>query len=461
MEKPTSFKQSLGLLDSTMIVAGGMIGSGIFIVSADMLRTLGSAQLLLAAWILTCILTLIVGLCLGELGAMMPKAGGQYVYLREAYGPLTGFLFGWSQFLVVQAGYVAAVAVAFAKFTAVFFPIFSAESIWLHLGPIDITGQRVLAIVSVFITTMIHTRGVEGGKNLQTILTIVKIAALAGLILLGVFSGFKTELWNANLQNPLPEHPLNGVSWLNFGVFAALATALTGSLFASDVCFVTFIAGEIKNPKRNLPLSLLIGTVMVCALYLLVNVVYLGTLSLDQIAHASNDRVGTASMGAMFGVVGTAIMAAFIMISTFGCNTGLILTGARIGYALSNDGLFFKKASELNKNSVPEWALWMQFFWVCLLCLSGSYGSLLDYLVSIQLIFYALTVAAIFVLRIKKPDAERPYRAWGYPILPAFYILSATFIAAMLVIYKWENTRWGLVVLLLGVPFYFLQKRKV
>ncbi len=460
----TEFKASLSLLDATMIVSGSMIGSGIFIVSADIARSLGSSGYLMLTWVLSAILTTLAALSYGELAGMMPRAGGQYVYLREAYNPLVGFLFGWTQFTVIQTGTIAAVAVAFAKFTAVFFPFFSPENILLDLGLVKISAAQSLAIASLILLTLWHTRGIQGGKTLQTIFTAAKLIALLGLILLGVFIGFNSEIWAQNWQNPWNAGtlaadgqftPLYGVA-----IATALGAAMVGSLFSSDAWNnVTFIAGEIKNPKQNIPLSLFFGTLVVGLLYILTNIVFLGLLPLQDIAYAANDRVGTAAAGAIFGNSAVFIMAGLIMVSTFGCNNGLTLSGARLCYAMAKDKLFLAKAGTLNQNGVPAWALYVQLIWSSVLCLSGTYGALLDYTIFAALLFYVLTVAGIYRLRKSQPDAERPYKAFGYPILPAIYMICASAIALVLLIYKSENTLPGLLVVLLGIPvYYFTQK---
>lgn len=460
----TEFKASLSLLDATMIVSGSMIGSGIFIVSADIARSLGSSGYLMLTWVLSAILTTLAALSYGELAGMMPRAGGQYVYLREAYNPLVGFLFGWTQFTVIQTGTIAAVAVAFAKFTAVFFPFFSPENILLDLGLVKISAAQSLAIASLILLTLWHTRGIQGGKTLQTIFTAAKLIALLGLILLGVFIGFNSEIWAQNWQNPWNAGTLaaNGQITPLYGVAiaTALGAAMVGSLFSSDAWNnVTFIAGEIKNPKRNIPLSLFFGTLVVGLLYILTNIVFLGLLPLQDIAYAANDRVGTAAAGAIFGNSAVFIMAGLIMVSTFGCNNGLTLSGARLCYAMAKDKLFLAKAGTLNQNGVPAWALYVQLIWSSVLCLSGTYGALLDYTIFAALLFYVLTVAGIYRLRKSQPDAERPYKAFGYPILPAIYMVCASAIALVLLIYKSENTLPGLLVVLLGIPvYYFTQK---
>lgn len=464
-EQSTAFKPSLGLLDATMLVSGSMIGSGIFIVSADMTRSLGSPGYLLLAWILSAVLTTTAALSYGELAGMMPKAGGQYVYLREAYNPLTGFLFGWTQFMVIQTGAIAAVAVAFAKFSAYFFPFFSPENILLDLGLLKINAAQVLAITSLAVLTFLHTFGIQGGKLVQTIFTLAKLLALGGLIVLGFALGFKAEVWQQNWQNAWQAQTMFADGHVEAlsgaAIWIALGTAMVGSLFSSDAWNnVTFIAGEIKNPKRNIPLSLFFGTLMVGLIYVVTNIVYIGVLPLQEMAFAPNDRVGTAAAGALFGGSAAAIMAALIMVSTFGCNNGLTLSGARLCYAMAKDGLFLKRAATLNARGVPAWALYVQFIWAAVLCFSGTYGALLDYTIFAALLFYVLTVAGIFRLRRLKPDAERPYKAFGYPVLPALYILVASVIALILLFYKSQNTVPGLMIVLLGVPIYFWQNRR-
>lgn len=465
MPDNSGFKPSLGLLDATMIVAGSMIGSGIFIVSADITRSLGSSGFLLLTWVLSGVLTMIAALSYGELAGMMPRAGGQYVYLREAYNPLVGFLFGWTQFTVIQTGTIAAVAVAFAKFTAVFFPFFSPDNILFNLGFIKISAAQCLAIGSLVLLTLWHTRGIEGGRILQTTFTSAKLLALGGLILLGFFIGFKGEIWSQNWQNPWQPGSLSGegqfTPLVGLAVVTALGAAMVGSLFSSDAWNnVTFIAGEIKNPSRNIPLSLFFGTLIVSVLYIVTNIVYLGVLPLHDIAYAANDRVGTAAAGAIFGESAVFIMAGLIMVSTFGCNNGLILSGARLCYAMAKDKLFLRQAGVLNEKRVPAWALYVQLIWASVLCLSGTYGALLDYTIFAALLFYVLTVAGIFRLRRSRPDAVRPYRAFGYPVLPILYILIASTIALILLFYKSENTIPGLVIVLLGIPIYYLTRNK-
>lgn len=477
-----TFKRELGLRSSTMIVMGSMIGSGIFIVSADIARTVGSPGMLLVVWAITGILTLIAALSYGELAAMMPEAGGQYVYLREAYNPLIGFLYGWTLFLVIQTGTIAAVAVAFAKFTAIFIPALSEKNMLFSLGNFNISAAQVFAIFSLIVLTAINMRGVKEGKLIQDIFTLSKIIALFGLIAVGLTIGANETALKANFGEAfwksawtkVADGKIISVETLSgLGLWAAVGVAMVGSIFSSDAWNnITFTAGEVINPKRNIPLSLALGTGAVTLIYLLANVSYLVVLPLqgtpdgtDALARgiqfAELDRVGTAAMSVVFGDLALYLMAALIMISTFGCNNGLILAGARVYYAMSNDGLFFKKASTLNEKSVPAFALVIQCVWASLLCLSGSYGDLLDYVVFAVLLFYILTIAGIFMLRKTKPDAERPYKAIGYPVLPALYIVLAAAICIDLLIFKPKYSYPGLAIVLLGVPVYFLWKKQL
>lgn len=463
-ETNNSFKPTLGLFDSTMIVAGSMIGSGIFIVSADMLKDLGSAGWLIAAWLITGVMTLIAALSYGELSAMFPKAGGQYVYLKESYNPLVGFLYGWSFFSVIQTGTIAAVAVAFAKFAGYFFPAL----VWDDANTFSVMGlsihyAQVVAIVLIVILTFINTKGIESGKIIQTIFTSTKLLSLFGLIIAG-FLAFKWDIWKANWMNPWSAQHLTksdtGINMeplLNGALFGAIASAMVGSIFSSDAWNnVTFIAGEIKNPKRNIGLSLFMGTMIVTLIYVLMNVVYLATVPLHELAFAKDNRVALSASEAIFGSSGTIIIAVMIMISTFGCNNGLILAGARVYYTMAHDGLFFKKADTLNKNAVPEWALWIQCVMACILCLSGKYGDLLDMVSFVVVIFYVLTIFGIFILRKKRPDAERPYKAFGYPVLPVIYIIMGISFCVLLIVYKPQFTWPGLIITLIGIPLYYI-----
>jgi len=460
----TSFKPSLGLFDATMIVAGSMIGSGIFIVSADMLKEVGSAGWLLAAWVITGLMTLTAALSYGELSAMYPKAGGQYVYLKEAYNPLIGFLYGWSFFAVIQTGTIAAVGVGFAKFAGYFFPALAWEDEnTFKIAGLTIHYAQLVSIILIVFLTYINTRGIEAGKIIQSVFTTTKLVSLFGLIIAG-FIAFKWDVWTANWQDAWTIQHLTKVNGtvsmepLVMGVaMGAMASAMVGSIFSSDAWNnVTFIAGEIKNPKRNIGLSLFLGTLIVTVVYLLTNIVYLATVPLHELAFAKDNRVALSASEAIFGSSGTIIIAIMIMVSTFGCNNGLILAGARVYYTMANDKLFFKQAGTLNKNRVPEWALWIQCAMASALCLSGKYGDLLDMVSFIVVIFYVLTIAGIFILRKKYPDADRPYKAFGYPVLPVIYILMGISFCTLLIIYKSQFTWPGLIITLIGIPLYFI-----
>lgn len=459
-------KRELGLLDGTMLVAGSMIGSGIFIVSSDIAQNVGSAGWLILVWGLTGLITLTAALSYGELSGIFPKAGGQYVYLREAYGKLVAFLYGWGLFAVIQTGTIAAVGVAFAKFVAYLFPVFSEDNILLELMGLKISSAQILGILSILVLTWLNSRGVKNGKWVQTFLTIIKILSLVGLILAGLFFAFDAEVWNANWANAWDTGKWNSesqafVSVAGMAVFAGVVSAMVGSLFSSDAWNnVTFIAGEMKNPSRNIGLSLLFGTLIVTVAYVLMNLMYVATLPMDEIAFAQNDRVGVASAMKIFGSGGAMIIAVMIIISTFGCNNGLIMSGARVYYTMAKDGLFFKKAGELNRFEVPAWGLWIQCIWASVLCLSGKYGDLLDYVVMAVLIFYILTILGIFILRKKRPDLPRTYKAFGYPILPGLYILTATIICGGLLVYKTEYTVPGVLIILAGIPIYYWVNRK-
>ena len=461
---------------------GSMIGSGIFIVSADMSRTLGSPALLIAAWLVTAAMTVIGALSYGELAAMMPKAGGQYVYLREALGPIWGFLYGWTLFLVIQTGTIAAVGVAFGKFLGVFFPSVSANRWLWHAGSgnIGLNTANLAAILVITLLTFTNTRGVKLGAAVQNVFTTAKVLALLGMVGVGVIAhnaGAIAANFGPGWHNfwagagPGTHKTLEIGSFFGLGGGAAVVGLLTlvavvqvGSLFSSDAWNnVTFTAGEVTNPKRNLPLSLALGTGVVLLLYIACNFVYLSVLPLPALAHAPQDRVATAVMEVAFGAVGAKLMAAAILISTFGCVNGMLLAGARVYYAMSGDGLFFKAVGKLDaKTGVPTNSLWLQWAWTCLLCLSGSYGQLLDYVIFAVLVFYVLTIAGLFVLRRTRPETPRPYRAFGYPVLPALYIVMATWICGVLLRYKPQYTWPGLGIVLLGVPVYLLwQKRQV
>jgi APA family basic amino acid/polyamine antiporter len=497
----TKFIRGLGLLDSTMLVAGSMIGSGVFIVSADIARLVGSPGWLLVVWAVTGVLTIIAALSYGELAAMMPRAGGQYVYLREAYSPLWGFLYGWTLFLVIQTGTIAAVAVAFARFLGVLAPAISPTR-WI-IPPINLSTnyavslstQQVVAIFIIALLTFVNTRGLQLGKIIQNVFTSAKTLSLLTLIALGLFVGRNADAISANFAHLWTQTAVSPIkSDLGLaatvtatggalGLLIAICVAQVGSLFSADAWNnITFTAGEVKDPRRNIPLSLAMGTGLVIALYLLANVAYLCVLPLNAIQHAADDRVATAVMDTMFGGAGAIIMAVAIMVSTFGCDNGLILAGARVYYAMAQDGLFFKSTGRLNARHVPGMALLLQGIWTALLVLprtrlrdpvtnapildaSGAeqygnlYGALLDYVVFAVLIFYVLTIAGIFVLRRTRPDAERPYRAFGYPLLPAFYIVAATVILLVLAVYRTQTSWPGLLIVLAGVPVYFLWRR--
>ena len=494
------FVQGMGLFSATAIVMGSMIGSGIFIVSADMSRTLGSPALLIAAWLVTAAMTIIGALSYGELAAMMPKAGGQYVYLRESLGPLWGFLYGWTLFLVIQTGTIAAVGVAFGKFLGVFIPSVSQTNWIWHIGhvpPIPV-GPMVLgnmdiglntanlsAILIITLLTFSNTLGVKLGAAVQNIFTSAKVLALFGVVMVGLIAKNATAIaanFGAGWSNFWAGagwstvHPVQvgvGGPTVLVGALTVIAVVQVGSLFSSDAWNnVTFTAGEIRNPRRNLPLSLALGTGVVLLLYVLCNFVYLSVLPMSGVADAptltgrgimfaTQDRVATAVMEAAFGSIGAKLMAAAILISTFGCVNGMLLAGARVYYAMSRDGLFFKSVGKLNpKTNTPTNSLWVQWAWTCLLCLSGSYGQLLDYVIFAVLIFYVLTIVGLFVLRRTRPDAPRPYRAFGYPVLPALYIVMALWICGVLLRYKPQYTWPGLILVLLGVPVYFFWMRR-
>jgi APA family basic amino acid/polyamine antiporter len=491
------FVQGMGLFSATAIVMGSMIGSGIFIVPADMSRLLGSPALLIAAWLVTAAMTIIGALSYGELAAMMPKAGGQYVYLREALGPLWGFLYGWTLFLVIQTGTIAAVGVAFGKFLGVFFPSINTSH-WLwhighvpawHVGPmvlgnmdLGLNTANLAALVIIVLLTFLNTQGVKMGAAVQNLFTSAKVLALAAVVLVGVLARDATAIaanfgegwknfWAGAGWSSLHASQLGGHEYV--GLLTIVAVVQVGSLFSADAWNnVTFTAGEIRNPKRNLPLSLAVGTGVVLLLYVLCNFVYLSVLPLAGDPHAATitgrgiqfateDRVATAVMERAFAGSGAKLMAAAILISTFGCANGMLLAGARVYYAMSRDGLFFKSVGKLSERSkTPVNSLWVQCAWTCLLCLSGSYGQLLDYVIFAVLIFYILTIVGLFVLRRTRPEAPRPYRAFGYPVLPALYIVMAAWICVVLLRYKPQYTWPGLIIVLLGVPVYLVWRRQ-
>ncbi|MGI4727823.1 MAG: APC family permease [Janthinobacterium lividum] len=458
----TAFKPSLRLIDATMLVAGSMIGSGIFIVSADITRNVGSAGWLIAVWLITGFMTLTAALSYGELSAMFPKAGGQYVYLKEAYNPLVGFLYGWSFFTVIQTATIAAVGVAFAKFTAYLVPQISEDLVAINLGFLKISPAQLLSIVLIVLLTFINNRGVNSGKIIQTVFTLAKLLSLLGLIVFG-FYAFNSKIWNANWHTAGVWNLRNlnkdgtATSLTTIAALGAIASAMVGSIFSSDSWNnVTFIAGEIKNPKRNIGLSLALGTLIVTAIYIATNVMYTGVLSLHEIAFSEKDRVAVTASAQIFGSAGTIIIALLIMVSTFGCNNGLIMAGARVYYSMAKDGLFFKKAGMLNKNAVPGFALWIQCVIASLWCLSGKYGNLLDMISFVVVVFYMLTIIGIFILRKKMPNAERPYKAFGYPVLPVLYIIMGLAFCILLIKFKPEYTWPGLIITLAGIPAYYL-----
>jgi len=445
--------RKLSLTDCILLIMGSMIGSGIFIVPAAMSRELGSPFWLMIAWAATGLLTLLAALNYGELAAMLPKAGGQYIYLKEAYNRMFGFLYGWTLFTVIQTGTIAAVAVAFAKFTGVLFPVISDQNFLIKTGFLNIQTQQILAIAVIWLLTIFNFRPVKTGALLQNVFTLTKIGAILFMIGSGIFycytQGARTIDWSV------------GSTFSTAGFWSIFSVALVGSIFSTDAWNnVTFTGGEINKPERTLPLSLVTGTGMVLLIYLMMNWIYLLVLPFQEIQNANNDRVGTALLSAVFGESGLIIMAILIMISTFGCINGITLSGARVYYAMAQDGLFFSQAKTLNKNHSPQTALILQAIWTSILALSGSYGDLLDYVVFAVLLFYILTVTGVIILRIKRPNENRPYKVPAYPILPLLYILLAGFVCINLLLFKPDYTFPGLGIVLLGIPVYFLVNRK-
>jgi APA family basic amino acid/polyamine antiporter len=479
----TEFKRGLGLYASTMVVVGSMIGSGIFIVSAEMARQTASPGLLLTAWVVTGFLTLTAALSYGELAAMMPRAGGQYVYLREAFSPLWGFLYGWTLLLVIQTGTIAAVAVGFARYTGYLLPAISEERyivppIHLTAGyALSLSTVQALGIALVALLTWTNTRGLDWGKVIQNVFTTTKGGALLALIAVGLFLGWNAnavggnfgDLWTARGAVPLAPG-LDATT--TYGMLIALGIAQVGSLFSADAWNnITFTAGEVKEPRRNIPLALAFGTGIVISLYLLANVAYLATLPFDAIQHAPSDRVATATLEAIFPGLGAGLMAVCIMISTFGCNNGLILAGARTYYAMARDAMFFRRVGTLNEHKVPQWALILQGIWASFLILPRTYntttrtygnlyGDLLTYVISAALIFYILTIAGLFRLRATQPNTPRPYKAFGYPLIPALYIVCAAALLVVLFTYQTATTWPGLIIILTGVPGYLFWRRQ-
>jgi APA family basic amino acid/polyamine antiporter len=464
MSEQTTFKQSLGLLDGTMIVAGSMIGSGIFIVSADITRHVGSAGWLVAVWAITGFMTITAAVSYGELSGMFPKAGGQYVYLKEAYNPLVGFLYGWSFFSVIQTATIAAVGVAFSRFTAYLIPAVGESNILFYIpfypSDISVSAAQLLAIGVIVLLTYTNTRGIQEGKIIQTSFTTIKLLSLFGLIILG-FLVVKNSFWAENWKTGFRavQEGSDG-SWTGISgsvLIGAVAASMVGSIFSSDAWNnVTFIAGEMKNPKRNIGLSLFFGTLIVTIIYITANLMYLNVLPLNGIAHPEGGRVAVAAADSIMGNIGSNVIAIMIMISTFGCNNGLILAGARVYYTMAQDGLFFRKAGRLNKQAVPAWALWAQALVASLLCLSGSYNDLLTMISFVVVIFYVLTILGIFILRRKRPDMERPYKAFGYPILPIVYVLLGLTFCIFLAKSEPVYSLWGLAIVLLGIPLYYI-----
>ncbi|QZK90774.1 amino acid permease [Flavobacterium sp. CHNK8] len=478
-ENKTELKRSLGLIDATSLVAGSMIGSGIFIVTSAMARDIGSAAWLLVIWIVTGLITVAAALSYGELAGMMPNAGGQFVYIQRAYGRLVSFLYGWTVFTVIQTGVIAAIAVTFANYAAIFFPVLD-ETLFSVGSSFVFSYQKVLAIFSIVLLTYINTKGVQSGKVVQLVFTSAKLIALFALIILGLYVGLKTDIlsdnfanmWEASKTVVNPDGTVTVTKLVGTALLGAAGATIINSLFSSDAWNnVTFIAGEIKDPKKNIPRSLFLGTVIVTVVYVLANVAYLALLPMqgspsasdalsNGIMFANNDRVGAAAASMILGNVSVFVMAGLIMVSTFGCNSGLILSGGRLFFAMAKDGLFFRQATELNKNQVPAKALWVQCIWACVLCISGKFGDLLTYATFASLLFYILTILGVFILRKKEPHADRPYKAFGYPFVPALYIVVTVAICLTLLIYDTFNTGLGLAIVALGIPVYYLAMPK-
>jgi APA family basic amino acid/polyamine antiporter len=468
------FQRKLGLADATAIVIGSMIGSGIFIVSSDIARSIGSPGWLLVVWLISGLLTVIAAVSYGELASLIPNAGGQYVYLRNIYNPLIGFLFGWAFFLVVQGGSIAAVGMAFGKFLGVIFPGISENKLFFSYGAFHISTVHISAIASIIFLTWINTRGIVAGKSVQNIFTIIKVGILIVFILIGIFFARNihaiqnnlSEFWHASIKTDGISIRLHG-----WQLITSVGTSMVGALFALDAWNnVTFAAGEVKGPKKTIPLSLFYGTLTVAILYFLTNIVYLMALPLDGIFNgktvfergiqfAANDRIGTASMEGILGNYAAIAMAVLVVISTFGCNNGMILSGARVYYAMARDNVFFKGAGILNKHGVPARGLVFQCIWATLLCLSGTYSNLLDYVIATVLLFYALTISGVFILRYRQKENVRKFKAFGYPVLPLIYILSTLFISVLLLIYKPTYSWPGIIIILSGIPVYFIWKR--
>ncbi|UFH34156.1 APC family permease [Flavobacterium acetivorans] len=479
-EDKTELKRSLGLIDATSLVAGSMIGSGIFIVTSAMARDIGSAAWLLIIWLVTGVITVAAALSYGELAGMMPNAGGQFVYIQRAYGRLVSFLYGWTVFTVIQTGVIAAIAVTFANYAAIFFPVLDQTLFTIGTGFV-FSYQKVLAIFSIVLLTYINTKGVESGKTVQLVLTSAKLIALFALIVLGLYVGLQTNvladnftnMWEASKTVVHPDGSITVTKLAGMALLGAAGATIINSLFSSDAWNnVTFIAGEIKEPKKNIPRSLFLGTLIVTVVYVLANLAYLALLPMhgtpnavdiasNGIMFASNDRVGAAAASMIMGNVSVFVMAGLIMVSTFGCNSGLILSGGRLFFAMAKDGLFFRQATELNSNQVPAKALCVQCIWACVLCISGKFGDLLTYATFASLLFYILTILGVFILRKKEPNADRPYKAFGYPFVPALYIVVTSAICMTLLIYDTFNTGLGLSIVALGIPvYYFVMNKK-
>lgn len=481
-------KKPLGLMDATFLVAGSMIGSGIFLVTSDMARDLGSSGWLLVTWLLTGVITLFGALSYGELAAMFPKAGGQFVYIKEAWGKLPSFLYGWTVFTVIQTGVIAAVGVAFGKFLGVFFPILVEKTLFSYAS-VKINGANVVGAFIILLLTLLNTRGIQYGKIVQAIFTSSKLIALLVLIVAGIAVGISsgyfgenfTDMWDAT-KTTIKENPTTGVitvtgimDLLPIGLAIAISTTIINSLFSSDAWNnVTFIAGDIRHPERNLPRSLFLGTFIVTVLYILANVAYLGLLPLEGVPQApdagytrdaveaagiqfaSSGRVGTSAAFMLFGNIANILMAILIMISTFGCNNGLIMAGSRLFYAMSKEGLFFRKATAVNRFGVPAWAMWAQGIWAILLCFSGSYNILIKFATFGSMVFYIVTIAGLFKLRRTMPNASRPYKAFGYPVVPFLYLVFAFLICVSLTVFTFEDTAGSILLVILGIPVYYL-----
>lgn len=455
--------RKLKLWDAVMLVMGSMIGSGIFIVSADMMRNLGSGFWLIVVWIITGVMTIAAAISYGELSALFPKAGGQYTYITKIFGKMTGFLYGWGLFTVIQTGTIAAVAMAFSKFTAYLIPSLNEAAPIFQSGTFQITWIQILSIFVILFLTYINTRGVKNGKIVQDIFTAAKVIALLGIIFLG-FILVKNSHWSENISfGTQAFQNLKNTSWQPISgvtLMGGIAAAMVGSVFSSVAWEnVTFMSGEIENPKKNVVKSMVLGTSVVMVLYLLINLVYLNVLDRDGIAFALKDRTAVAASQQIFGEVGTIIIAILVMVSTFGCINGMVFAGSRVFQTMAKDGLFFKAAIENNKNDVPEKSLWMQGIWACILALSGQYGDLLDMISFVIVLFYMITVFGVIYLRFKSPDLERPYKTWLYPITPLIYLIIGTTFCILLIFYKPQYTWPGFILILIGLPVYLYINR--